>query len=105
MIISDVLKLKYSNVDFTKDIILQDDGQGVYIKEWNLPDALPTQKDLDAWAIEFDLQYRQNQAVAARQYDTVPNQLDMIYKDLKNNTKYWVASIDVIKADHPKPTE
>ena len=29
---------KYVNaeVDFTSDVILQDDGNGAYIKEWNL---------------------------------------------------------------------
>jgi hypothetical protein len=28
----------YANqeVDFLKDVLLQDDGQGAYIKEWNL---------------------------------------------------------------------
>jgi hypothetical protein len=42
----------YSNqeVDFTKDVLLQDDsdGKGAYIKEWNLSIAKPTQEQLDA---------------------------------------------------------
>jgi hypothetical protein len=25
-----------AEVDFLKDVLLQDDGQGAYIKEWNL---------------------------------------------------------------------
>lgn len=29
------LKQLYPNADFTKDIILQDDGDGVYIAKWN----------------------------------------------------------------------
>jgi hypothetical protein len=37
----------YSNqeVDFTKDVLLQDDsdGKGAYIKEWNLDIPKPTQ--------------------------------------------------------------
>jgi hypothetical protein len=35
----------YANqeVDFLKDVLLQDDGQGAYIKEWNLDIAKPTQ--------------------------------------------------------------
>ena len=32
-----------SNVDFTNDVMLQDDdGKGAYIKEWNLDIAQPT---------------------------------------------------------------
>jgi hypothetical protein len=33
-----------SEVDFTKDVMLQDDsdGNGAYIKEWNLDIAQPT---------------------------------------------------------------
>ena len=37
-----------SEVDFLKDVMLQDDGQGAYIKEWNLEKAKPTQEQLDA---------------------------------------------------------
>jgi len=42
----------YANqeVDFTTDVLLQDDsnGQGAYIKEWNLDIAKPTNAQLDA---------------------------------------------------------
>ena len=31
-----------ASVDFTSDVMLQDDGQGAYIKEWNLDIAQPT---------------------------------------------------------------
>jgi hypothetical protein len=38
----------YANqeVDFLKDVLLQDDGQGAYIKEWNLDIAKPTMAQL-----------------------------------------------------------
>ena len=36
-------------VDFLKDVILSDDGDGVvYIKEWNVAQAQPTDAQLDA---------------------------------------------------------
>ena len=37
-----------SNVDFTNDVMLQDDsdGNGAYIKEWNLDIAQPTDAQL-----------------------------------------------------------
>ena len=41
----------YANqeIDFLEDVILQDDsnGQGPYIKEWNLDIAQPTQAQLE----------------------------------------------------------
>ena len=43
-----------SEVDFTTDVLLQDDsnGQGAYIKEWNLDIAKPTDAQLDALETE-----------------------------------------------------
>ena len=38
-----------SDIDFFKDIILMDDGDGVqYIKEWNVAEEPPTQEQIDA---------------------------------------------------------
>ena len=37
-----------AEVDFLNDVLLQDDGQGAYIKEWNLSIAKPTIAQLDA---------------------------------------------------------
>ena len=39
-----------SSVNFTKDVLLQDDGDGSYIKEWNLDIDKPT----DATLNKFD---------------------------------------------------
>jgi hypothetical protein len=53
MTISTKIKL-YANkeVDFLKDVLLQDDGQGAYIKKWNLDIAKPTMAQLDAFEAE-----------------------------------------------------
>ena len=104
MQINDILVLKYPNADFTTDIILQDDGAGIYIKEWNLLLPKPTQSDLDQWALECDLQYRQKQAALKRQYPPIGDQLDMLYKDKINNTTVWTDTITSIKNTNPKPT-
>lgn len=45
---SKILKYVGSDVDFSKDVIVVDDGQGAYISEWNLDIAEPTQAQLDA---------------------------------------------------------
>jgi hypothetical protein len=40
-----------ASVDFTSDVMLQDDsnGQGVYIKKWNLDIAQPTDAQLASY--------------------------------------------------------
>ena len=43
-----------SEVDFTSDVIIFNDGQGDYIKEWNLDTAQPTQEQLDALETQAD---------------------------------------------------
>jgi hypothetical protein len=44
-----------SEVDFLNDVLLQDDGQGAYIKEWNLDTPQPTQEQLDALETQADI--------------------------------------------------
>jgi RPA family protein len=51
----------YANkeVDFRTEVRLQDDGNGVYIKEWNLDIAKPTIAQLDAFESQANT-YEQN---------------------------------------------
>jgi len=48
-----------NEIDFKRDVILEDNGSGVYIKEWNLDTAQPTQEQLDALETQAD-EYEQN---------------------------------------------
>jgi len=100
-----LLKLKYPELKFVNDITLQDDGQGPYIKEWNLEKTKPTEQDLDNWAVEFDLQYRQDLARQARVYPPINEQLDMQYHDSINGTTTWIDAVEAVKLAHPIPTE
>ena len=43
-----------AEVDFLNDVLLQDDGNGAYIKEWNLDIAQPTEAQLDALDAQAD---------------------------------------------------
>ena len=38
-----------ADVNFSEDILLQDDGSGVYIKEWNLDIEQPTDEQLTSY--------------------------------------------------------
>jgi len=56
---SKIIKYVGSEVDFEKDVLLQDDGQGAYIKEWNLEKAKPTDAQLNALETQAN-EYEQN---------------------------------------------
>ena len=92
-----------AEVDFTTDVILQDDsnGQGAYIKEWNLSIAKPTDAQLDALETEAQT-YENNQKIIATRkqlYGPWDKQLEEIYD---NGIDSWKARITQIKADNPK---
>ena len=56
---SKIIKYVGSEIDFTSDVLLQNDGQGDYIKEWNLDTPQPTQEQLDALETQAN-EYEQN---------------------------------------------
>ena len=91
-----------ASVDFTKDVMLQDDsdGKGAYIKEWNLDIAQPTDAQLAAQESAANTEEANNQVRATRKaaYGDIGDQLDEIYKDI--NT--WKARIKSIKDANPK---
>jgi hypothetical protein len=75
----------YANqeVDFTKDVILQDnsDGKGVFIAEWNLDIAKPTDAQLDAFEAEATTVENNQKIIATRKslYGAWESQLEEIY--------------------------
>ena len=90
------------NVEFTKDVMLQDDsdGNGAYIKEWNLDIAQPTDAQLSAQESAADTEEANNQVRSTRRsaYGDIGDQLDEIYKDIDA----WKARIKSIKDANPK---
>ena len=91
-----------SDVDFTKDVMLQDDsdGKGAYIKEWNLDIAQPTDAQLSAQESAADTEETNAQVRNTRRiaYGDIGDQLDEIYKDIDA----WKARIKSIKDANPK---
>ena len=99
-----------NSVDFTSDVLLQDDsnGQGPYIKEWNVSGVTkPTDSQLDAVDSAADLSERQDAARAARRnaYGDLGSQLDMQYHDAVDSTTTWKDHVAKVKTDNPIPTE
>ena len=91
-----------SNVDFTSDVMLQDDsnGQGAYIAEWNLDIAQPTDEQLASYETAANTAEANAQVDATRisQYGSWGDQLDEIYHDIDA----WKTRIQGIKTNNPK---
>ena len=91
-----------SEVDFMKDVMLQDDsdGNGAYIKEWNLDIAQPTDAQLSAHETAANTEEANNTVRNTRRtaYGDIGEQLDEIYKDIDS----WKARIKSIKDANPK---
>jgi hypothetical protein len=95
-----------ASVDFTSDVMLQDDsdGKGAYIKEWNLDIAKPTIAQLDAYEAQATTYEEQSKVISTRKslYGAWDKQLEEIYD---NGIDSWKARITQIKTDNPKETE
>ena len=91
-----------ASVDFQKDVMLQDDsdGNGVYIKEWNLDIAQPTSAQLDSYETAGNTAESNANADATRRqaYGSWGDQLDEIYHDIEA----WKTRIAGVKSDNPK---
>ena len=91
-----------SEVDFLKDVKLQDDsdGNGAYIKEWNLDIAQPTDAQLSAHETAANTEEANATVRSTRKaaYGDIGEQLDEIYKDIDA----WKARIKSIKDNNPK---
>jgi hypothetical protein len=52
--------------NFSSEVILQDDGDGAYIKEWNVAEAQPTDEQLNALESQANTLEASNQVIANR---------------------------------------
>lgn len=108
MNLSTILKLKFPEADMSKDIIVQDDGQGPYIAKWDVAlGAKPTQADLDLLAIELApvKQAQDTRQNRRNEYPAMGDQLDMLYKAMDSGVLPKVVefydSIKAVKDKHP----
>ena len=88
-------------VDFEKDVLLQDDGNGAYIKEWNVAEAQPTNEQLDALETEATTLENNYQVINTRKklYGSTAEQLEYI---VENGVDSFIAKQNQIKTDNPK---
>ena len=97
-----------SEIDFTKDVRIQDDNiKGVsnpYIKEWNLKIDEPTSEQLTSYETAGNTVETNAGIDATRrsQYGTWQQQMEMIYKDQKHGTSTFKDHCDKVRSDNPK---
>ena len=89
-------------VDFHKDVILQDDGDGVvYIAEWNVAEAQPTDAQLDALDAQATTLENNNKIISIRKslYGTSEQQIENI---MENGLQSEIDRVNQIKTENPK---
>ena len=96
----------YANkeIDFTNDVILHDDGNGVYIKEWNLDIPKPTMAQLNAFEAQANEVERLNlvKANRANEYPDFKEYLDGIVKGDNAQVQKYINDCLAVKAKYPK---
>jgi len=96
----------YANkeVDFRTEVKLQDDGNGVYIKEWNLDIAKPTLAQLDAFETQANEIERLNivKANRANEYPDFKEYLDVIVKGDNAQIQKYINDCLAVKSKYPK---
>jgi len=85
------------------DFICQDDGNGVYVKEWLSDQEQPSDAEISQAITDAETQYtaKAYQRSRAAEYPPLAEQLDYIYH---NGVEAWKTDIiDPIKTRYPKP--
>jgi hypothetical protein len=105
--LSTKLKL-YANreIDFTKDVILENisDGKGDYIKEWNLDIPKPSMAQLNALEAQANEVERLNlvKSNRSKEYPDFKEYLDGIVKGDQAQIDKYIADCLAVKAKYPK---
>ena len=90
-------------IDFLKDVKLQDDGDGAYIREWNVAEVQPTEEQLDALESQADELEALNQVYANRKAE-YPSVQDLVVALYDTDDKAAIeAKRAEVKAKYPKP--
>ena len=90
-----------ASVDFLSNVMLQDDGAGAYIKEWNLDIPKPTDTQLASYETAATTTEANNVVISTRKaaYGSWETQLEEIYDD---GIDSWKTRIAQVKTDNPK---
>ncbi len=84
-------------------VLAGDDYSGLDWQNTDIPK--PTEAEVNAKIVEMQAEYDAQEYARQRatSYPSVGDQLDMIYKDMKNSTTAHADAVEAIKAKYPKP--
>ena len=89
--------------DFNTEVILQDDGSGAYIKEWNISSEKAKPTDAQLNALSSQATKLENNAIAVsnrqKEYGTVAKQIEFI---TEKGLEAWKTNVQSIKTKYPK---
>ena len=89
--------------DFNTEVILQDDGSGAYIKEWNITSEKAKPTDAQLNALSSQATKLENNAIAVsnrqKEYGTVAKQIEFI---TEKGLEAWKTNVQAIKTKYPK---
>ena len=90
-----------NKINFLNDFILQNDGQGDFIKEWNLNIPKPNMDQLDVYEAQANVVEANAQVISNRKqaYGTIEQQIEFI---TENGIEAWQQKVQQIKTDNPK---
>ena len=101
--------LEQLGFDPINDFVLQDDGAGTYIRDWNSASPQPSEAEIDAahneWQAEYDAQeYARNRQA---EYPSTDELIVALWETVVEERASAVVSLEAIrqqvKARHPKP--
>ncbi len=100
---SKIIKYLDREVDFNKDVILQDDsdGNGAYIKEWNVEEVQPTEEQLDNLESQADDLETANQIISNRKSE-YPSIEDCVHAILDDDLENLQILRQAVKNKFPK---
>lgn len=101
MNLSDILLILYPDADRRNDIVVQDDGSGLYIKHWDedLYGPQPTEQSLLDQIPDLQLAYLQQQVEASIRELVEAKPLERGYDNLMTLTSYTTSSNAQWKAE------
>ena len=94
--------LEYLGFKNKTDFVLQDDGDGVYIRDWLSDSTKPTDSAINTADTQAQTAYDAKAYARKRaaEYPLIADQLDDIYH---NGIDAWKATIKTTKDKYPKP--
>lgn len=101
--------LEQLGFDPVKDFILSDEGNGVFIKEWNSASPQPTEAKIEAAHVEWEAEHNatQYQRDRAAEYPSIEALVVALWEGVVEERMAAVTALEAIrqqvKARYPKP--